>query len=113
MDEVGHQRVAEGYRETKGAGSEAGVSRAGSWRARRFSNKIGQEVLQVMGSQTRARSFTKNNQICNFCAKSDSIFSWIPGQASCIQYQGFKNTAGGWRGVGMGTIWDKAAIVRL
>ena len=37
--------------------------------------------LQVMDSQTNARCSTKNNQICNFCAKSDSIFSWIPGRA--------------------------------
>lgn len=39
------------------------------------------EFLQVTGSQTKARCPTKNNQICNFCAKSDSIFSWLPGRA--------------------------------
>ena len=79
-------------------------------------------VLQVAGSQMNARCSTKNNQICHFRAKSDSIFSWIPGRASCIQYQRFKNTYGGLEGGRDGEhsihrgshpeTWDKATIVR-
>lgn len=76
------------------------------------------------GVSDDARCYTKNNQICNFCAKLDSIFIWTPRQASCIKYQRFKNMYGGlWgeaerRNVPYTEVlapgnWDKATIVRL
>ena len=50
-----------------------------------------------------ARCSTKNNQICNFCAKSDSIFSWIPGQSGELyQVPEFKSTYWGLEGGGNG-----------
>lgn len=70
----GWQGVAGAAEGCKRLGSEA---RVGAGQAR---GPDGGD-LQVTDSQTNARCSTKNNQICNFCAKSDSIFSWIPGRA--------------------------------